>query len=61
MVYIDTVTANDCVGDSALFAADGAGSKIVIGRLILSGTTTSMVSSISDGGSVTVFQTVDMR
>ena len=61
VAYIDTVTANDCVGASALFAADGPGSKIVIGRLILSGATTALVSSISNGGSVTVLQTVDVR
>lgn len=61
VVYIDTVTAHDCVGASALFAADGAGSEVIIGRLILSGGTTAQVASISNGGSVTVFQTVDMR
>lgn len=61
VIYIDTLEIQDHTSAPRILSADGAGSKIIIGRLILRGTTSSPVIQTAGGGVVEIFQTVDMR
>lgn len=61
VIYIDTLEIQDHTSAPRILSADGFGSKIIIGRLILRGTTSSPVMQTAGGGAVQVFQTVDMR
>lgn len=60
-IYIDTLEVNDHTAAARILRSDGAGSKILIGRLILRGTTSTPVIQATNGGVVEIYQTVDMR
>lgn len=60
-IYIDTLEVRDHAGAVRLLSADGAGSEVIVGRLILSGTISAQIAQETNGGKVTIFQTVDLR
>lgn len=60
-IYIDVLEVRDHTAAARILSADGAGSEVIVGKLILSGTTSANVAQETNGGKVTVFQTIDLR
>lgn len=61
IIYIDSLEVQDNVSAARILRANGTGSRVVVGRIILRGSTTSVTKLEEDGGIVNVFQIVDLR
>jgi hypothetical protein len=61
IIYIDSLEVQDNTSVARILKADGAGSRVVVGRLILRGSTTSITKLEQNGGVVDIFQFVDLR